>query len=78
MAQESVVYTCVKKCFYRDRLWTPGEKLKVVSGTTVPAHFKSGEVKIEKPVEKEGPRTLSGVQVAEADAVKKGPLSFLD
>lgn len=78
MAEVSAVYTCIQKCFFRNRLWTPGEKLKALPDEKIPRFFKAGEVKIEKPVVPEGPKTLSGVQQADAAAVKAGPLNFLD
>ena len=33
-------FKCVTKCFYENRLWTPGETLEVAKGAKVPKHFK--------------------------------------
>lgn len=78
MAKQGEKFTCIKVCYYRKRLWKIGEKLVANEGENVPHFFKSGDAKIEQAPVPEAPRTLSEVQKAEADAVKKGPLSFLD
>ena len=65
---------CVKKCFYRKRMWVPGETLAPTTTDRVPPHFKPiSEVKVvrraraEKPAE---PMTLKGLQDQEAAAEK--------
>ena len=49
---EPIKYVCVKACFYRDRLWAPGEILEPVDGETVNKHFKPiSAIEPEKPEE---------------------------
>lgn len=59
-------YVCVTKCFYRGRLWVPGESLAPETPTEkVPHHFKlKGEVKpkVEPQAPKAEPKTLHEMQ----------------
>lgn len=59
-------FKCVKKCFYQNRLWSPGDApLELPDGSSCPPHFK--EVKlVEKKIMEEvtisSPKTLSELQ----------------
>jgi len=65
-----VKYICTKKCFYLNRLWTPGETLAPEAGKPVPAHFKpASEVKKKPEVKAEVPTTFHGLQQQEAKDV---------
>ena len=34
-------FKCVTKCFYDNRLWSPGETLEAPAGKKLPNHFKA-------------------------------------
>lgn len=58
-----VKYKCVKKCFYRNRLWVPGETLVPEEGEKLPKHFKVAKtVKVEVEVSEEEAQTLKDLQ----------------
>ena len=63
-------YTCIKKCFFQNRLWEPGETLAPEAGSTPPLHFKeSSKVKAKPVVEEESPKTFFEMQQQEAKEV---------
>jgi len=55
---------CQKKCFYNNRLWTPGETLEVPSVKEIPTHFS--EKKIAVPKVEADPLTFLELQRLEA------------
>ena len=64
---------CVEKCFYRNRLWTPGEFISPVSeDEKLPRFFvEKGKVTVKEAVKiQETPKTFKGIQDAEAEAEK--------
>ena len=66
-----VTYTTVKKCFFRGRLWTPGETLEFsadeIAEKKVPKHFLRGVVPAEVDGgEAKGTSTLRELQIEEA------------
>ena len=78
MENTAITYTCVKPCFFQNRMWAAGETLRLPSGEIAPKWFTTKEIPavvVEKRIE---PTTFSGMQKAEAEAVLKDPLSFLD
>lgn len=76
-------YICEKKCYFRDRLWTPGSVLDVEDEIKVPRFFRavgpSPSMAPETPGE---PRTFKELQDKEAkdvlQPVKATDASFLD
>jgi hypothetical protein len=63
-------YVCKEKCFFRKRLWKPGEVLAQLGDEKLPKYFvKKGEEKLVKPVLKaEEPKTMSELHKAEGHA----------
>lgn len=58
---------CVKKCFFRDRIWEPGETLVPSPGEKVPPFFQDSMTpKKIKPVQAE-PKTLSEMTKQESN-----------
>ena len=67
-------YICVNKCFYRGRVWAPGETLAPASASVVPPkHFKVKAAEDKKPAPEQPakPMSLHGMQKAEAEAEQK-------
>ena len=68
-------FVCVKKCYFRARVWVVGETLETVKGEKLPKHFEA--VKKVAPVVKEPekvkdePQTMSGLNKAEEKAEKE-------
>ena len=69
-------YICIDKCFYNNRLWTPGESLET-KDKKVPKHFKKAAEanKIlkskEKPVPEE-PKTMKDLHNKEMESLLIG------
>lgn len=56
-------YKCIRKCFYRNRLWSPGETLDSTPGEKVPHHFETARlVKVEVKMEEAEAKTFSAMQ----------------
>lgn len=49
---------CKTKCFFKARLWSPGESLEIGADEEAPEHF-SKQAPAPASAEKEGPRTFS-------------------
>lgn len=54
---------CAKKCYFRKRLWKPGEPLELKPGEPLPKHFieKEKYKAPGKPKEPDEPKTLSEI-----------------
>ena len=67
-------YKCIKKCFFRSRVYKPGETLAPVEGEVVPKHFKliggKEEVVEEKPEGDEAPQTFKDLAEQHASEQK--------
>ena len=79
---EPIKYVCKKACFYRGRLWAPGEILEPRDGATGNKHFRliGGPVEPEKspepvakPVE---PKTLAAYQEVEDKAMREAATTY--
>lgn len=56
-------YTCIKQCFYRNRLWSLGETLDSKPGEQVPHHFEAARmVKVEVKMAEAEAKTFSALQ----------------
>ena len=66
-------YECIRKCFYRNRLWVPGEILELSAGKEAPGHFelREGEGEVKPKPKPEEPKTFHGIQHAQAKEVLK-------
>ena len=56
---------CINKCFFRNRLWVPGETLEPRKGEQVPKHFKQKAdlQQKEKRLVKDDPKTFHEIQI---------------
>lgn len=64
-------YICKNKCFYRNRLWRPGDSLVAEDDEAVPYHFEEASRVLSAPkkVVDEEPKTFS--EAAKIDPVIK-------
>jgi hypothetical protein len=65
--------TCIKKCFYKGSLYTPGDVITLPADVKdVPKHFTDGKVAIKKPVAVEDPKTLHELAKSKARMADEG------
>lgn len=62
-------YFCKTKCFYGNRLWTPGETLESIEGEKVPLHFTAEVPAVVQ--EPKGPVAFS--EMTSREAVQVNP-----
>lgn len=65
-------FTCIKKCFFRARLWSVGETLQAAPGEQIPKFFTSKEVKPVSVPPVAEPRTFAEIHRKEAKDLLAG------
>lgn len=61
-----MTYVCVKKCFFRGRIWALGETLVPSPGESVPKHFITKDKYVPEPVvDLKDPKTFHELQKKE-------------